>query len=137
MKLTQLLFASILILIAGCNPAGIRQGYFEKGLASWYGPRFHGRKTASGERFNMNAMTAAHKTLPLGTWVRVKSLTNGKEVVVRINDRGPFVEGRIIDLSRAAARKLGMIQKGNDEVELSVPTTPLAAKPVRSLQARK
>lgn len=137
MKLTQLLFASILVLIAGCNPAGIRQGYFEKGVASWYGPRFHGRKTANGERFNMNAMTAAHKSLPMGTWVRVKSLTNGKEVTVRINDRGPFVDGRIIDLSKAAARKLDMIKRGNDQVEITVPTTPLAARPLRALQARK
>jgi rare lipoprotein A len=80
----------------------------ESGIASWYGPRFHGKRTASGERFNTNELTAAHKTLPFGTRVRVKSLSNGKEVVVRINDRGPFVKGRIIDLSHAAAQMLGL-----------------------------
>lgn len=83
-------------------------GWQESGLASWYGPGFHGKRTASGERFNTNELTAAHKTLPFGTRVRVKSLTNGKEVVVRINDRGPFVKGRIIDLSQAAAQTLGL-----------------------------
>jgi rare lipoprotein A len=80
----------------------------ESGVASWYGPGFHGKRTASGERFNTNELTAAHKTLPFGTRVRVKSMTNGKEVVVRINDRGPFVKGRIIDLSHAAAQALGL-----------------------------
>lgn len=74
-------------------------------LASWYGPGFHGRKTASGQRFNQNAMTAAHKTLPFGTKVRVTH--KGRSVVVTINDRGPFIKGRGIDLSKAAARKLG------------------------------
>ncbi len=83
-------------------------GWQESGIASWYGPRFHGKRTASGERFNTNELTAAHKTLPFGTRVRVKSLTNGKEVVVRINDRGPFIKGRIIDLSQAAAQALGL-----------------------------
>jgi rare lipoprotein A len=83
-------------------------GWQESGIASWYGPGFHGKRTASGERFNTNELTAAHKTLPFGTRVRVKSLTNGKEVVVRINDRGPFVKGRIIDLSQAAAQALGL-----------------------------
>jgi rare lipoprotein A len=80
----------------------------EQGVASWYGPRFHGRKTASGERFNTNDLTAAHKTLPFGTRVRVTSLVNGREVVVRINDRGPFIRGRIIDLSHAAAKAIGL-----------------------------
>jgi rare lipoprotein A len=83
-------------------------GWQEKGIASWYGPRFQGKRTASGERFDTNELTAAHKTLPFGTRVRVKSLVNGKEVVVRINDRGPFIKGRIIDLSRAAAEALGL-----------------------------
>jgi rare lipoprotein A len=81
----------------------------QQGIASWYGPRFHGRLTASGERFNTNALTAAHKTLPFGSRVRVRSLSDGKEVVVRINDRGPFIKGRIIDLSQAAARALGFV----------------------------
>jgi len=76
--------------------------------ASYYGGKYHGRLTASGERFNMHAMTAAHRSLPFGTRVRVTNLDNGKSVVVRINDRGPFVRGRVIDLSRAAAKKIGL-----------------------------
>ena len=87
-------------------------GYVEEGLASWYGPGFHGRRTASGEIYNMYAFTAAHRLLPLGTYVLVTNLENGRRVVVRINDRGPFVPGRIIDLSYAAARALGMVEKG-------------------------
>jgi rare lipoprotein A len=83
-------------------------GWSESGIASWYGPRFHGKRTANGERFNTNELTAAHKTLPFGTRVLVKSLIDGKEVVVRINDRGPFIKGRIIDLSQAAAKAIGM-----------------------------
>jgi rare lipoprotein A len=78
----------------------------ETGLASWYGEPFHGRPTASGERYDMNAMTAAHKTMPLPSYARVRNLKNGREVIVRINDRGPFYPGRVIDLSRAAARRL-------------------------------
>lgn len=90
------------------------------GVASYYGRRFHGRLTANGERFNMNAMTAAHKTLPFGTKVRVTNPRNGKSVVVRINDRGPFIRGRTIDLSRAAASRIGMISSGHARVELDV-----------------
>lgn len=78
------------------------------GMASWYGPGFHGWKTASGERFNTGALTAAHKTLPFGTRVRVVNVRTGRSVVVRINDRGPFIRGRVIDLSKAAARAIGM-----------------------------
>jgi rare lipoprotein A len=78
----------------------------ETGLASWYGAPFHGRPTASGERYDMNAMTAAHKTMPLPSYARVRNLKNGREVIVRVNDRGPFYPGRVIDLSRAAARRL-------------------------------
>jgi len=89
-----------------------------RGLASWYGPRFHGRRTASGERFDKHALTAAHRTLPFGTSVRVRSVHTGKEVVVRINDRGPFQPGRIIDLSRAAMLALGTLERGVTEVEL-------------------
>jgi rare lipoprotein A len=81
----------------------------EQGIASWYGPRFQGKLTANGERFNTQTLTAAHKTLPFGTRVRVRSLSDAKEVIVRINDRGPFVKGRIIDLSQAAARVLGFV----------------------------
>lgn len=78
----------------------------ERGLASWYGKPFHGKRTASGERYDMNAMTAAHKTMPLPSYALVRNPANGRQVVVKVNDRGPFVKGRIIDLSRAAARKL-------------------------------
>jgi len=92
------------------------QPYRESGGASWYGPGFHGRITASGERFNTNDFTAAHKTLPFGTRVRVTNTGNGKSVVVRINDRGPFIKGRIIDLSRAAAERLGMLESGTADV---------------------
>ncbi|MFL5315510.1 MAG: septal ring lytic transglycosylase RlpA family protein [Microvirga sp.] len=81
----------------------------QRGAASWYGPGFHGRKTASGERFNAQAMTAAHKSLPFGTKVRVVNETTGRSVVVRINDRGPYAHGRIIDLAQAPARALGII----------------------------
>jgi rare lipoprotein A len=83
-----------------------------EGLASWYGPRFHGRRTANGERFDQEALTAAHRTLPFGTVVRVKSLVNGRTVDVRINDRGPHLKRRIIDLSKGAARALGLIEAG-------------------------
>ncbi|MGK7921455.1 MAG: septal ring lytic transglycosylase RlpA family protein [Trichodesmium sp.] len=91
-----------------------------QGWASWYGPGFHGRLTASGERFNQYVMTAAHKTLPFGTKVRVTNLNNGTSVIVRINDRGPFTPGRVIDLSSAAARVLGMVQSGVAPVKVEV-----------------
>ncbi|PIE39839.1 MAG: septal ring lytic transglycosylase RlpA family lipoprotein [Gammaproteobacteria bacterium] len=92
----------------------------EIGMASWYGPGFHGKKTASGETYNMHAMTAAHKTLPLGTRVHVSNLENGKKIVVRINDRGPFHGGRVIDLSKKAAKRLGMLQRGFAKVHLRI-----------------
>jgi rare lipoprotein A len=90
----------------------------QKGRASWYGRMFHGRKTASGEKFNMNALTAAHRTLPLASYVRVTNEANHKTVVVKINDRGPYVKGRIIDLSYAAAAKLGMRSDGTQKVKI-------------------
>ena len=90
----------------------------QSGMASWYGPGFHGRKTANGERFDMYELTAAHKTLPLGSRVMVRNPANGKEVVVRINDRGPYAPGRILDLSQAAASQLGLIARGHGEVVL-------------------
>ena len=90
------------------------------GAASWYGGKFQGRKTASGERFNKNALTAAHKSLPFGTKVRVTNQANGKSVIVRINDRGPYSGRRIIDLSRAAATAVGMLQAGVAKVKLEV-----------------
>lgn len=107
---------------------------FERGLASWYGPHFHGRRTASGERFDMHTLTAAHKTLPFGTLVRVRSLVTGKEIEVRVNDRGPYTPGRVIDLSRAAAEALDLLTLGVKGVLLLVPesTTPgVAAPPLR------
>lgn len=96
------------------------KGGAETGLASWYGPKFHGRPTSNREIFNMNDMTAAHPTLPFGTYLNVTNLDNGRTAVVRINDRGPFVGGRIIDLSYAAARVLGMIGPGTARVRLEV-----------------
>ncbi len=97
----------------GDEPAAVLDAReIERGRASWYGEAFHGRRTASGEVFNMNDLTAAHKTLPFGTRVRVRNLANGQEVAVRINDRGPHVRGRVIDLSRAAAAQIGLIQVG-------------------------
>jgi rare lipoprotein A len=95
-----------------------REERIDEGLASYYGRKFHGRRTASGERFDMSDFTAAHRTLPFGSKVRVRNLRNGKEVVVRINDRGPFKKGRVIDVSRAAAEALGMVGRGLAKVEL-------------------
>jgi rare lipoprotein A len=91
---------------------------FARGTASWYGKRFHGKRTASGERFDMNALTAAHRTLPFGTRVRVRHVATGREVVVRINDRGPRSRQRVIDLSLGAARELGIHRGGTAEVQL-------------------
>ncbi len=93
-------------------------GYVEQGVASWYGPDFHGGRTSTGETYDMNAMTGAHPTLPLPAWVRVTNLENGRSVVVRLNDRGPFARGRIIDLSRAAAEQLDMVRAGTARVEV-------------------
>ncbi|WP_276498543.1 septal ring lytic transglycosylase RlpA family protein [Pontibacter litorisediminis] len=96
------------------------QAKVQKGEASWYGSRYHGRKTSSGERYNKNAMTAAHKTLPFGTKVKVTNLDNNEFVIVRINDRGPFVGDRIIDVSEAAARKLDFHSEGIGNVKIEV-----------------
>lgn len=95
-------------------------GYASKGIASWYGKKFHGRRTSSGDTYDMYAMTAAHKTLPIPCYARVTNLENGRSVVVKINDRGPFIDGRIVDLSYVAAHKLGMVEKGTAQVELQV-----------------
>ena len=95
-------------------------GVFEKGGASWYGRPYHGRTTASGERYDMNEMTAAHKTLAFGTMVEVRDIQSGNTVTVRITDRGPFVKGRVIDLSRKAASRLGIIDAGVATVELRI-----------------
>ena len=100
------------------HPYKTARGYRETGVASWYGPGFHGKKTSNGERYDQNAMTAAHKLLPFGTRLRVTNLGNGRSVIVRINDRGPFVGTRVIDLSKEAARRLNMIGTGTARVSL-------------------
>ena len=97
---------------------GSSDGYIERGVASWYGPTFHGVNTSSGERYDMYGMTAAHKTLPLPTYARVTNLRNGRSITVRINDRGPFVGNRLIDLSYTAAAKLDMLRDGTSFVEV-------------------
>ncbi|MFW3613243.1 septal ring lytic transglycosylase RlpA family protein [Billgrantia antri] len=118
----------ILLFIAGCAGRDGRQverasapssWHGERGQASFYADRYHGRRTASGETHDRNALTAAHRSLPFGTRVRVTRLDNGRETVVRINDRGPFVRGRVIDLSRRAAEELDMLGQGVAEVRLS------------------
>ncbi|MGH7845196.1 MAG: septal ring lytic transglycosylase RlpA family protein [Candidatus Binatia bacterium] len=108
------------------TPKSPRQefGSVQVGTASWYGPNFHGRKTASGELFNQEALTAAHPVLPIGTRVRVTKLDTNQSVDVEINDRGPFVNGRIIDLSFAAARALNMLEEGTAKVRLEILFTP-------------
>lgn len=115
------------------QPLKTARGYRERGIASWYGKKFHGQRTANGETYDMYAMTAAHKTLPLPSYVRVRNLNNGKSVIVRVNDRGPFREGRIIDLSYAAATKLGTIGAGTGIVEVEAlsgdePAIPVTAR---------
>lgn len=99
-------------------------GHSETGIASWYGEPFQGRKTASGEVYDMNQLTAAHRTLPFGTWVEVTNLVNAKRVEVRITDRGPFIDGRIIDLSKAAAKQIDLITAGIVRVRLKVIRAP-------------
>src|SRR5690606_12457499 len=94
--------------------------YKARGVATWYGTRYHGRKTAIGETYDMLQMTAAHPTLPLPSYVRVTNVENGKSVVVRVNDRGPFLHGRLIDLSYAAARRLDFVNKGSAQVEVEL-----------------
>lgn len=102
------------------------KGYREKGIASWYGTKFHGRKTSNGERYDMYAMTAAHKTLPIPGYLKVTNLRNNRSIIVRVNDRGPFHQNRIIDLSYAAAAKLDILRSGTGFVEISTidPTIP-------------
>jgi rare lipoprotein A len=120
-----LAFSALLQACAGTAPLRDRFpdypiGYIEQGTASWYGPGFHGNKTANGERYDMHRLTAAHRTLPLGSIAVVRSLSTGRRVTVRINDRGPFARGRILDLSLAGAQALGMTGNGTDQVELRV-----------------
>jgi rare lipoprotein A len=111
------------------QPLPDARGFKQTGIASWYGEDFHGKKTSSGEIYDMYAESAAHKTLPLGTIVRVRNVDNNREMEIRINDRGPFVTGRVIDLSYACASKLGVLGPGTAPVELvAVGTTALVAK---------
>ncbi len=114
----------VALLVSSCAIPAYRQpyaaGYVERGVASWYGEDFHGRPTSSGEIYNMYDLTAAHKLMPLGTVAKITNLENDQSVVVKINDRGPFIEGRIIDLSYSAARELGMAEKGLSRVEIKV-----------------
>lgn len=141
-KFLYFLFFIILLCSASCTPAASKTydratqkpyminnrayypiptayGFTQTGTASWYGPDFHGRKTSNGETYNMYNMTAAHKTLPMNTVLLVKNLENGREIVIRVNDRGPFVRGRIIDLSYSAAKRLGIIGRGTARVHLT------------------
>lgn len=108
-----------------------------EGVASWYGPGFHGKLTAKGETYNQNDMTAAHRHLPIGTWVRVRNRDNGKNAVVRINDRGPYKKNRIIDLSRKAAIKLGVYEKGTANVSLEIIQLPKTFDQAKGLEAYK
>lgn len=118
------------------------QNYQEKGIASWYGSKFHGRRTSSGETYDMYAMTAAHKTLPLPSYVEVTNLSNGRKVIVKVNDRGPFHDNRLIDLSYTAAKKLGILGNGTGMVEIRAITgdkvpvnvvTNVQQKPIKNM----
>lgn len=120
-----LLVLSVSLVLAGCGGKRVAPDFetphdVQKGLASYYHDSLHGNPTASGEPYDQDALTAAHRTLPFGTWVRVTNLENGRSVELRINDRGPFVEGRIIDVSRRAARKLDFVRQGVVPVRVEV-----------------
>ncbi len=117
--------ALALLLLAGCGSTpkaggAVASGHSESGQASYYGNEFHGRKTANGERFDQGKLTAAHRTLPFGTRVKVTNTQNGKSVVVRVNDRGPFVKGRVIDLSSSAFKSLASLNAGVVPVRIQV-----------------
>lgn len=121
--------AALLVVAISCGSAPSKGrdagvGYTEKGTASWYGPGFHGKRTANGEVYDMDELTAAHKTLPFDMIVEVHNLDNGEKVRVRINDRGPFVRGRIIDLSRGGAKKIDMLGTGTARVAIKVVAGP-------------
>ncbi len=144
MKYFRTVFFLLLIFIASCaSPRPVRYEPYkpgegvrhqEIGIASWYGADFHGRRTANGEIYNMYAMTAAHRTLPFNTRLRVTNLANGKQIEVRINDRGPFVPGRIIDLSKSGAAALGMLGDGTARVRIQTTGYAGGRRPV--LQGR-
>ena len=116
------------------------RGFIQRGIASWYGPGFHGRRTSSGETYDMYEMTAAHKTLPLPTYVSVRNLGTGRQIIVRVNDRGPFRGDRILDLSYAAATKLGIARRGTGLVEvraLELGTSPRRVEEARQARSEK
>jgi peptidoglycan lytic transglycosylase len=117
-------------------PLADASGYRERGVASWYGKKFHGQRTSSGEPYDMYTMSAAHRTLPLPSYVRVRNLENGRTAIVRVNDRGPFLHNRVIDLSYAAATKLGIVGTGTGLVEVETVTSPADA-PVQVAQPPK
>jgi len=124
-KATVLLMAGLGLMLAACTclpkgQADLDVGMKERGMASWYGEDFHGWMTASGEIYDMETLTGAHRTLPLGSIVKVTNVENGKQVRIRINDRGPYVSGRILDLSYAAAHRLGMMEGGVSAISLEV-----------------
>lgn len=133
---TMMLVLASMMLFTGCaskrtttakrssTPRPARIGWKQQGIASWYGDPYHGRRAANGEIYDMEAFTAAHKTLPFETWVRVKNISNRKSTEVRITDRGPFVDGRIIDLSKAAAREIDLLSPGISRVKLEVIRPP-------------
>ena len=130
-----LLAIAAAFILSSCAPYQARRApshYHAEGQASWYGPGFQGHRTASGERYDQRELTAAHKTLPFGYTIRVTNKDNGKSVIVRINDRGPFVHGRIIDLSRAAAEEIGMMGSGTAPVILATLTTASADERVEN-----
>jgi rare lipoprotein A len=136
------LFIATLAITGGCArktsarvPVPARIGSTETGIASWYGAPYHGRPTSSGEIYDQEQLTAAHRTLPFGTWVEVTNLGNQKRVDVRINDRGPFVDGRIIDLSLAAARDIDMVRSGIARVRLKIIEPPPHADPPSEIYA--
>jgi rare lipoprotein A len=135
LRLDKILAAIAIVAVSACAqtppsppsppPAADRAVFTQTGVASWYGKSHHGRTTANGEKFDMEALTAAHRTLPFGTIVKVSNLTNGRSVTVRINDRGPYVAGRIIDLSARAARDLGIAEDGIARVRIEqLPSAP-------------
>jgi rare lipoprotein A len=123
-KLLTLTLVTTLLSLPTLVSARVQVGHTQNGIASYYHDSLNGNKTASGEIYDKRTLSAAHKTLPLGTRVRVTKLSNGKSIVLKINDRGPFVKGRIIDLSRRAARELGMIQSGLARVKVEVLSVP-------------
>ena len=120
MNQTLLYLLGSILLVGVAVGLGFYGPYYEVGIASWYGPGFDGNLTANGEVYDMNEVSAAHKTLPFGTIVRVVEFDTGRSIAVRINDRGPFVDGRIIDLSKGAAAELGIVNKGITKVGLRI-----------------